>query len=331
MESTSGMKKFVKSKTFTLLLLFIIMVALFTVLSKGQYLKVNNMKSILNGMVLVAFLAIGEAFLLILGYLDLSVGYLGTLAAFACCLSIANWNLPWWLALILALALGAFGGFLNACMVCKLKFQAFIATLAMSSVCQGLTYVVSGGLACPLRAKPLTFLGTKNIGGVVPVGVILAVLFLVVYGVILAKSKFGRSIYLCGGNPAAARLCGLNPQKYVYGMFINCGALSAVAGVMYAARQKSIMVGGISNNQFTGVTAAILGGISFGGGSGNMFGCFLGLCLLNGFDVGMTVLGVSSYVKTVFSGLLLIAALLFDNFSVKRRQKKQLKATKSNG
>ena len=324
-----SIRKFTRSKTFTLLLLFIFMVVLFTAVSAGRYLTAKNMKAILNGMVLVAFLAIGEAFLLILGYLDLSVGYLGTLAAFVCCMTLANWNIPWWLALILALCTGGLGGFLNSMMVTKLKFQAFIATLAMSSICQGLTYIINGGRACPLKSKEIIFLGSGTIGGFLPFGIVVALVFLIVYGVILAKTKFGRSIYLCGGNAQAARLAGLHPQKYVVAMFINCGCLASISGLMYAARQKSIMVGGIANNQFTGITAAILGGISFGGGSGNMFGCFLGLCILNGFDVGMTVLGVASYVKTIFSGLLLIAALLFDNFTSARAKRAQLAATKA--
>ncbi|MBR4743048.1 MAG: hypothetical protein IK082_02510, partial [Oscillospiraceae bacterium] len=188
------MKKFTRSKTFTLLLLFVFMILLFTALSGGRYLSAKNMKSILNGMVLVAFLAIGEAFLLILGYLDLSVGYLGTLSAFVCCMAIAHLNIPWWLALIMAIVCGGLGGFLNACMVCKLNFQAFIATLAMSSICQGLTYIINGGRACQLKSNEIIFLGSGTIGGFLPVGIVVALVFLIVYGVLLAKTKFGRSI-----------------------------------------------------------------------------------------------------------------------------------------
>jgi ribose transport system permease protein len=327
MESVTGIKKFIRSKTFTLLILFVALVILFTILSGGSYLSVNNMTSILNGMVLVTFLTIGEAFLLIMGNLDLSAGYVGTMSAYIFCISITNWGFPWWGGLIMGVATGAICGLLNALMVCELNFQSFIATLAMSSIAQGLTYVISGGAAVPLQNNVWAFVGTKTIGGIVPVSVIIALLFLLVYGILLAKTKFGRTIYLCGGNPTAARLCGLNPKKYLYGMFINCGALASVAGIMFAARQKNITVNGISQNQFGGVTAAILGGISFGGGSGNMLGCFFGLCILNGFETGMTVLGANPYLKNVFNGALLIVALLFDVVSNKRAAKKQLAKT----
>ena len=129
---------------------------------------------------------------------------------------------------------------------------------------------------------------------------------------------------MCGCNREAARLAGLKPKKICYILFINMGFLASLSGIILAARMKSATVTGISGNQFSGITAAILGGISFGGGSGGMLGAFFGLLLLNCFNNGMTVMGVNPYWQTVASGALLLIALMFDFISMVRKEKKLL-------
>jgi ribose/xylose/arabinose/galactoside ABC-type transport system permease subunit len=139
-----------------------------------------------------------------------------------------------------------------------------------------------------------------------------------VYGVVLAKTRFGKSIYMIGGNPVAAKLAGLNPKKIWYILFINNAVLGAVAGSLQAMRLRAGTVTGIANGQFTGMTGAILGGVSFGGGSGGMGGAFVGLVLLNGFNTGLMNLGITPYYTTVASGALLLIALAFDYFNARR-------------
>ena len=110
---------------------------------------------------------------------------------------------------------------------------------------------------------------------------------------------------------------------------MNSGALCALSGSMLTMRVRSATTGGITENQFDGVTSAILGGISFGGGSGGMFGCFIGLLLLNCFDNGLRLIGVNTYWQTVASGLLLILALFFDYINQKRAKANIMKAAKA--
>jgi ribose/xylose/arabinose/galactoside ABC-type transport system permease subunit len=108
---------------------------------------------------------------------------------------------------------------------------------------------------------------------------------------------------------------------------MNAGFLAAMASTIYAARLKNATATGISGQQFSGITAAILGGIAFGGGSGGMFGCFLGLLVLNAFNNGMTCIGVNTYVQTIFSGLLLIVALMLDYVSQHGQARNIVKAS----
>ncbi len=328
MKRAADLRRFVQSKAFTLVVMLAVLIMIFTVATGGTYLKIGNIKTILNAIVIVTFLAIGEGYLIIYGNIDLSLGTVGTLCGCVMGVVMTNWGMPWYLGFLGAFLTGILCGFLNAVMVNQLNFQPFIATLAMKSIAESLAYVVTRGIRIPLENDVVSFIGTKKIlGGLLPVNVFIALLFILVYGIILSRSKFGRTVYLCGGNKKAAKLTGINPKKTSYILFMNAGFLAALASTIYASRLKNATPTGISSQQFSGITAAILGGIAFGGGSGGMFGCFLGLLVLNAFNNGMTCIGVNTYVQTIFSGLLLIAALMLDYVSQSSQARQIMRAS----
>jgi ribose/xylose/arabinose/galactoside ABC-type transport system permease subunit len=247
------------------------------------------------------------------GQVELSLGGIGTLGAMLLAYLLTV-GVPWYLALICALiACGACGA-VNAFMVNKMHFPTFIATLGMASVSQGVAYIISLGKNIDIKDPVFAFIGTERLANYIPYSIFIAIIALVVYGIILKKTKYGRSIYLIGGNAEAARLAGLKPSKITFSLFINAGCLAGIAGIMLASRLKTSTCDGISAQQFSGLTAAVLGGISFGGGSGGMGGAFVGILILNVFDNGMQLMAVPTYWQTVASGLLLIAALIFDRY-----------------
>lgn len=335
MEQTSKFKKFFASKTATLVGLLIVIVAIFTILSKGSFLNPINIKNILNMMVLYMLFAVGEGLLIISGELDLSPGYVGTMCGVFVAYMLTNTALPSVIVILLALMLGTAIGLINALLINALGFQSFIGTLATGSfIARGLTYVIANGKTLPIKDPIVLFIGTGKLFQVgklvVPVAIIISLLVMLIYGTILAKTPFGRSIYLCGGNRQAARLAGLNPKKLSYILFANSGFIGALAGIVLAGRLKSGNMNGTNTYAFPAITAAILGGISFGGGSGGMLGCFIGLLIINGFNNGLTVLQVNPYLKDVASGVLLILALTFDYFTTRRSTKVRTKAAKAN-
>lgn len=332
MESTSKVKKFFSSKLFTLLILVIVIIVFFEIVSPhNSFLSLNNIKNILNSMVLYMLFAVGEGMLIISGEIDLSPGYVGTCAGVLLAGLLWYSSIPWYIAVIITLAFGAIIGLLNALLINELGFQGFIATLATGNfIVRGLSYVIANGKTVNIKDPVITYIGTGKIADIFPVTIILSLLAILVYGIILAKTKFGRSIYLCGGNRQAARLAGLNPRRLSYVLFANSGMLGALAGILYAGRLKVGNLTGTNVYAFPAITAAILGGISFGGGSGGMLGCFLGLLIINGFTNGLTVMGVTPYWSTVASGILLLLALSFDFFSVQNSKKiKGPKASKA--
>ena len=320
-------KKILNAKNATLLVLLVVIIGFFGIAAKvtgsGVFFSRNNLLNIFNSMVIVALLTIGAGCLIISGSIDLSAGYVGTLCGIFVAHLITNVGISWFFALVLTILLGMLFGLLNAFLVNHLRIQAFIATLATGYIAEGFSYSITPSGTVTLRNTPLNWLGSGRLLPFLHVAIVLAFALFVIYGILLAKTEFGRSVYLVGGNPTAARLAGLNPKKVSYILFMNCAALSSLAGVLLTARLGSSTVHGIKASNFAGVTAAILGGISFTGGSGGLGGAFLGLLIINSFNNGTSVMKVPSYYQNVASGMLLLFALFFD-YVVARRKRKMI-------
>lgn len=328
---TSPLKKVLRSQAFTLLILLIALIGIFTFtasLKGGTFFKTRTFISIMQDLAVPGFLAIGAGCLILSGGIDISVSAVGAMAGVILAAGITWWGIPWYLAILIALIFGAFVGFLNAMFINELGMQPFIATMAMMSIVRALMVVVStnpdGGMVSSINFKcpPLDRVLNHQIGGIVPVSVVVVLVAFLFYGVMLKCTKFGREIYMLGGNPMCARLCGVNGRKISYLLYINCSVLGAVSGVVYSTRSMQGSLTALSGDQFTGLTAAVLGGISFMGGSGGMGGALLGLLVLKTFNKGMLISGGSNYLTSVLSGALLILALTLDVFSRRRQQKR---------
>ena len=316
----SAIKKLAKTKMFTLILILILMVVVITIASDGFFIQFSNIQRIIDSMFITAMLTIGASMLLISGHIDLSMGAVGTAAGLMLGFLLRNLSLPLIPALLIVFITVAAFGALNALLVNVFRFPSFIATLAIASVVEGLSYTFSGGANITVSNPIIKFIGAGKINGLVPVSIILVFVVFVVYGLLLSRTKFGRQVYLVGGNPKAAFLSGINPKKITTILFINSAVLGALAGILLAARTTQASSIGIKGQQFTGVTAAILGGIAFGGGTGGMGGAFIGLLIFTAFSNGMIVLHFDSYWAQVISGALLLTALTFDYIS-KRKTK----------
>jgi len=317
MEIQSKTKKILKSKAFTLLVILLLIVVFFWYVSpKHSYLSVKNITTILNSMVLYILFAVAVSLPLIFGEFDLSPGFIGTAAGAAMATLLAEAGFPWYVAVVICLLLGIAFGILNAVLVNEFRIQSFIATLAVGSfIAKGISYIVPSGRPLSIEDPVIVWVGTTKINGLVPVSVIISLLVIIIFGIILAKTKFGRSIYICGEGRQAARLSGLNPKKLSYIVFACSGFLGALGGMIYAARISTGDLIGTNNFAFPAIAACIFGGISFGGGSGNMLGCFLGLLVINSFNNGLTIMRISPYWQNVAAGVLLLIALSIDYFA----------------
>jgi ribose/xylose/arabinose/galactoside ABC-type transport system permease subunit len=310
-------------KTFVLFAMLVAVIAIFSIINPN-YLKVDNFRTIFYDAALSGTLMIGFGTLLISGNADMSVAAVGCFAAVLCCKMIVA-GVPWGLAVVFGLVMGgAMGGF-NALLWYKFNIVPFIGTMGMSFVWQGLAGFITRSTYVNVNNKGFFTFASGSIPGIgVPISFVYVVAFALIYGFILSYTKFGRQVYMCGGNVFAARLSGVSVTKIGTIMMINCSALSAFGGIALASRMHQIAANSMQTTLMDSITAAFLGGISFGGGSGSMLGAFFGLLLLNFFNSGLVMIGVGTYWQFTAQGLLLIIALAADYFS-RRVRERQLK------
>jgi ribose/xylose/arabinose/galactoside ABC-type transport system permease subunit len=320
------------SKTFSLIVLLIAVFAVFTILTDGDFLKPRNIKNFINSMSVLSLLTIGAGCLLVSGQIDLSAGAVGTVTGIVFALTVTKLGVPVVVAAPVSLLIAAGIGAFNALLINRFRTQGFITTMATALVCQGVGYVLTGSKSVMINNDAFNAIGTKSVfDGYLPISVIVAAVLFVVYGVVMSKTKFGQSVYLVGGNPTASFLAGIDPQRVSYIMFVNSSVMGGLAGLLLASRMKAATVQGLTLSQFAGMTAAILGGISFGGGNGGMLGAFLGLLIISAFNNGISSVGVEPYWQTAASGALLLVALSFDFISLRHRGARRGKPVPAEG
>lgn len=322
-ENKSLWMKIKKSDKLALIIALIAMVIIFTGL-KPSFFTYNNLINILVASSIVGLVAVGETFLMIAGQIDMSPGsvcaFSGVLAAL-----LLKQGVPMPVTILIVLVLGALIGLLNAMLVVRLEINFFIATLATQSIFRGLAYIICDGKSISVTNSSFLKIGITSIFGI-PLPVIIFLLVIIVFGVILARTRFGRSVYMIGGNSVAARLAGIQGKKNTTLLFILSSMLAALGGTILASRMNSGQPSASEGLEFDAVTAVVLGGVAMSGGIGTMGGVAIGLMIMQGFTNGLQVLNVQSFWQKVAKGLLLIAALSFDYLRSKQREKGALKS-----
>ena len=235
---------------------------------------------------------------------------------------------PWYAALVVGIAAGFIFGFITVFFVNVLNFMPFIATIGLSSVYSGLSMVWTRGNQVMVTEPMLNKIGSATVFNTIPVMLFFVIALCVVYAFILSSTRFGRSVYMVGGNPAAARLAGLNPKRVTAIMLINCSVMSVVAGIVWSAQKRIASATNLASlaPNMRALSAGVLGGVSFMGGSGGMAGAFMGLVLLQVFQMGINILAIPSHINVLLQGVILIVALIMDNVSVQRQRRAQLMA-----
>lgn len=300
---------------------------LFTSLNKN-YFTMTNFINLMVAMSLVGLVSVGHTYLIIAGQNDLSPGSLAAFSGVLAALLLSK-GVPIILAIAITLLGGLIVGEFNAWMVNQIKLEAFIATLVTQNIVRGFAYIMCGGKPISIANKAYLAIGKLRIIGI-PVSVWLMILAYVIFGFILAKTKFGRSVYAIGGSKEAARLAGLNPNRIIRRSFVLIGMLTALGGIVFSSRMNSGQPAANVNLEFDAITGVILGGVSFAGGVGDMFGTILGVFLIQAFNTGLIMVNVSTFWQYVARGALLLFALTSDYIRKQRREKELLEASMKN-
>ncbi|MCR5641231.1 MAG: ABC transporter permease [Lachnospiraceae bacterium] len=311
----------------TMIAAIIVVFIIFSALNHNFFTWTNIVNILVAGS-LVGLVAIGHTYLIIAAQNDLSPGavvaFTGVLAAL-----LSSAGLPFGLVCLITVICGSIIGVFNAFMVNQIKLDPFIATLVTQSVIRGFAYIICDGKPVSITDPTYLLIGKLRIFGV-PLSVWIMIILIVVFGLILAKTTFGRNIYAIGGNKDAARLAGLNPKKIILSSFILMGILCSIGGIIFSSRMNSGQPAANVNLEFDAITAVILGGVSFMGGVGGMGGTILGIILIQSFNTGLTMVNVPSFWQYVARGALLLFALTTDYIRKQKREKELLEASMKN-
>jgi ribose transport system permease protein len=284
-------------------------------------------------------LAIGETFVIITAGIDLSVGTLLMLSGVVASWVIAQAGGPpalvaagHWpnaataipLGIAAALAVGVIGGFINGTLVTRLKMPAFIVTLGVFSIANGLGDLVSSGGAAGQSAIPpvpdsfANSLGNGNLFFGLPTLVFIAAIVALVAHVVLTRTIFGRRTFAVGSNLEGSRLAGVPVDSHLVWVYALAGLMSGLAGVLDLARFHSTDIQGHSLDNLNAIAAVVIGGTSLFGGTGSILGTVIGAFIPTVLRYGFTIQGISSFWQDVVVGAIIIVAVLFDQ--IRRRR-----------
>lgn len=298
----------------------LILIFAFFSFASPHFLTVTNVMSILLSAVVIGTLAIGTTFVIISAGIDLSLGTGMSLCAVMAGVFITYWGIPVPLGVLLTVAFGGLLGLVNGLNVTLLKIPAFIATLAMMLVAEGLALVISGSSPIYFGATPSYYMlsnGTILPGVPIPNAVLIWLAVAVLAGVVLSKSVFGRYVYAIGSNEEATALSGINTQRWKLAIYTVGGLFIGLAGVLISARLNSAQPALGMGYELKAIAAVVIGGTSLFGGVGSILGTVIGVLIMTVLTNGLQIMSVPQEWQTVILGVVIIAAVYFDN--VRRR------------
>jgi ribose transport system permease protein len=275
------------------------------------FATVRNIENVLQSATIIAVVAIGQTFVILVAGIDLSVASVLVLSSV---LSVGLVQFQGWppeLAILAALVAGLVIGLVNGLAVTKLKIPALIATLATMTIARGLAYIYSGGTNIAPVPRIFVDLQASRIFGV-PGVIVLTLALALIAQIVLSRTQFGRSVYATGGNPLAARLAGIKTERVIIATFMISGLMAAIAGLLITARFEAGAATAAQGMELAVIAAVVIGGVSLFGGEGNMSGMLLGVLLLGLVQNAVNLLNVPPNWDSVVSGLVIAAAAALD-------------------
>jgi erythritol transport system permease protein len=305
----------------------ILIVAVFSFLSPN-YLTVSNILIMASHVAIYGILAIGMLLVILNGGIDLSVGSVLALSGVVAGALMQGVEIkaagvilfpPVWAVVVLTCGLGALVGALNGALVAWFRVPAFVATLGVMYVARGVALLMTNGLTYNnLSGRPelgntgFDWIGFNRLAGI-PISVLVLGTIAVLTALMLMRSAFGRWLYASGGNERAADLSGVPVKRVKITVYTLSGMMAAVAGLVLSSQLTSAgPTAGISY-ELTAIAAVVIGGAALTGGRGTVQGTMLGAFVIGFLSDGLVIIGVSSYWQTVFTGAVIVLAVLMNS------------------
>ena len=282
-------------------------------LLSDKFLTSSNLISVMRQISINVYIALGMTLVIILGCIDLSVGAIVALSGTVTVGLIVNSGLPIAAAIAIGILLGVICGLISGTMVAEFRLPAFIVTMAMMNIARGAANVYSGGRSTRITDAFFSAIGSGYLFKAIPLPVIYMIVLIVIFTIVLNKTKFGTYIYAIGGNRESARLSGVPIKKVEIAVFTIVGLLSAFAGLVLSSRMYSGQPSVGSGYELDAIAACVLGGVSMSGGKGHISGTVFGAMVIGFISNGLNLMNVNSFWQLIVKGIIIIIAVVIDS------------------
>lgn len=315
----NGIIKIVRSNLGILIGLLIMCIGL-TFIS-DSFATSTNIFNVLRQISVNVFLACGMTMVILIGGIDLSVGSVIAISGCLCAGLITNNGIPSGLAIILSIIIGTLVGAVNGLIIANTKIPPFIVTLAMMNIGRGFARIYTNATTILVNDELFIWIGSGKIFGEIPVQLLFMVVVVIITGLILNKTKFGRNIYAVGDNQQAAVYSGINSKKVIFLVFTLSGLFAACAGILSAARTFSGQFNVGDGAEMDAISAVVLGGTSMTGGVGRISGTLIGCLVIGILNNGMNLMGIDSSWQYVVKGIVVLLAVYIDYIKKEKSKK----------
>jgi fructose transport system permease protein len=298
----------------------LVLACAFFSLTTDQFLSGGNFSLIIQQVMVVGALAVGQTLIILTAGIDLSCGAVMAFGSIVIARMAAEGTVPPLVAIVLGLAVCGGFGLVNGLLVKLIPLPPFIVTLGMLNVAFALTHIYSDEQTVTDLPGELTFLGgTFPLGDTdVTYGSLVALALFAVFAYLLSSTSWGRHVYALGNNPEAARLNGIRTGRLTIGLYALAGLVYGVAALLLISRTGVGDPQAGQTDNLDSITAVVLGGTSLFGGRGSVLGSLIGALIVGVFRNGLQLMGVASIYQTLITGVLVILAVTVDQISRKR-------------
>ncbi len=296
-------------------IIFIVMLVISAIVS-DVFFTSANLFNLIRQVTPVGIISMGMLLVILTGGIDLSVGSIVAMTGVLCAIFTRTMSLP--VAILISLACGILTGAVSGYLVSVHKMAPFIATLALMSIVRGSGFIFSKGAPVIIsdNASALTDFGSGSFLGF-PNPAYIMILIFILTAVLLKYNVFGRIIIAIGSNEEAVRLSGMKVAAYKLSVYVICGGLSAIAGIITTARTSvgsPVMGAGM---ELDVIATVVIGGASLSGGKGSAVNTLLGVLILGMIGNIMNLINIPAYSQQIIKGLIIIVAVMLQRFRIK--------------
>ncbi|BDU40007.1 Ribose transport system permease protein rbsC [Vibrio nigripulchritudo MADA3029] len=281
------------------------------------FLTVNNLTNIVLQTSIVAIVAFGMTYAILLAGIDLSVGSIVALTGLVLVVGL-TYGLPFSLMLPVALGVSVLCGFANGFITTWLGVHPFIVTMSFMGIWRGAAMLTSDGQAISLYDNaPFEYVFNGYFLGI-PFPIVILIAMIALNHFLLSKTTFGRKVYIVGGNPEAAAYSGINVSKTTIYSYMITGLMAGIGGVMLASRMFSAQPTSANGMELDAIAACVLGGTSLTGGRGTIIGTLIGALIIAVLSNVMSLMNVDFFVSLIVKGIVILIAVGIDVYKNKK-------------